>query len=461
MSLESISSLEVDAAIPSAPADPWPHPRQAWYAVSIFALALTMNFLDRGIISLLFQPLKHDLHLSDVQLGLITGLAFSLFYAFLGIPIARLADVGVRRTIVGVGIAVWSVMTAACGLAGSFWQLFLFRVGVGAGEACNGPATFSMLADYFPREKLPRAIAVLNFGFIAGTGLASLLGGIVIHLLSNTPPATLPILGTLHVWQLTFMAVGIPGLLVSALLWTVKEPPRRGRLGDGGKNGRPASMPIRDVVRFFIDNRATYVPMFVGLGCNTIMAFGIQAWTPEYFRRSFGWAPADLAMVLGVCILIVAPFGAMCGSWLAERLEKQGRDDANLRVVVFAAILLAPGLLAFSMAPTAWIAIGCFCYTQFVSMWNVGPQNAALQVVTPNQMRGQITALFLFIFNLVGFGMGPTIVAMTTEYVYGAENMLRYSIATVVIVLAPCAVLSLWWGLKAYARSVAVSKTWG
>ena len=201
---------------------------RAWYAIFVFALALMMNFLDRGIVGLLVHPLEIDLHLTDSQVGLVTGVAYIVFYAAIGLPIARFADRGVRRTIVGVGIAVWSIATACCGLAGNFWQLFVARMGVGAGEACNGPPVFSMISDLFPREKLPLAIAVLNFGFIFGNGFASILGGAVIQALTGVS-VTLPVFGTLHSWQLVFLAVGLPGL------------DRRGIDGHGARNRRVAA----------------------------------------------------------------------------------------------------------------------------------------------------------------------------------------------------------------------------
>src|SRR5579863_5945908 len=224
---------------------PWPRPRQAWYAVAVFTAALTVNFLDRGILNLLVEPIKRDLHLSDLQMSLVLGFAFACFYVILGLPIARLADSRSRRTIVGVGIAIFSLMTALCGFAQNFWQLFLCRVGVGVGEACNGPATFSMLADLFPPTKLPRAISVLNFGFFVGLGVSLLIGGTVVHLVSVLPPLTLPLVGTLRSWQYTFFIVGIPGLIIAALFSTIIEPIRRGRItGPAGPTvGRVATVP--------------------------------------------------------------------------------------------------------------------------------------------------------------------------------------------------------------------------
>jgi len=195
-----------------------------------------------------------------------------LFYVLLGLPIARLADSRSRRLILGLGILTWSLMTTLCGLAQNYWQLFAGRVGVGVGEACSGPSTYSMLSDLFPPEKLPRAISVLNFGFVFGTAIASLLGGATIHLVSTLPPVSLPLVGVLRPWQLTFILVAIPGFVVAALFTTVKEPVRRGRARLA--SGAAQSLPIREVIRFLVDNRGVYAPMFLGLAFNSACSSG-------------------------------------------------------------------------------------------------------------------------------------------------------------------------------------------
>jgi len=428
---------------------PWPSPRVAWYAVGIFALALTINFLDRGIVVLLIGPIKHDLGLSDFKASLLIGFAFVFFYLFLGLPIARLVDTRSRRLIVGCGIALWSLMTAFCGLAQNFVQLFIARIGVGVGEACNGPATFSMLSDLFPRDKLPRAIAVLNFGFVAGTGLAMLLGGVVIHFVSTMPAVSLYLLGTLHPWQVTFILVGIPGLLVAALFTTLPEPVRRGRLV-----GVPESLPVREVWNYMKANRAAYAPMFLGLAFNVIVAFGDQTWTPTFFVRTHGWTVVQAGVVHGTVVICTAPFGLIIGSSLSEWFAKKGYADANMRVTLIGIALSTPCAVLFPFMPTPELAVALLAAQFFFAMFVPGPLNAALQIITPNQMRGQITALFLFVFNIVGFGIGPSFVAGLTDYVFHDESMLRYSLALTGAVMGTASVVTIWTGLKGYGVAV-------
>lgn len=435
---------------------PWPSPRVAWYAVFVFALALMVNFLDRGIVSLLVEPIKRDLGLTDVQISLLMGFAYVFFYVIVGLPVARLADYGSRKHILGVGLALWGVMTGLCGLAQNFWQMFLFRMGVGMGESCSGPPTFSMLADLFPKEKLPRAIAVLNFGFVAGNGGALILGGTIVAVLLALPPFSVPFIGELRGWQLAFLLAGLPGLLVSILLLTtVPEPVRRGA---AAQSELP---PVREVLRYLRDNGAVYAPIFIGVALSTMYAFGSSMWFPAFYIRNFGWSPAQVGLIQGCVYLLVWPAGAIVGSLLAERFARQGHDDANMRIVIIAHILAVPPMIAMPLMPTAWLAMTVSAFSAFFSAWTFGPQNAALQVVTPNRMRGQITALFLFVFNVVGFGFGPTLVAMITEHVYtGSGHALAYSLTTVAAVLGPGCTLVLWLGVRPYARAVARARAW-
>jgi len=451
----SEKSVSLDAT-----SEPWPSPARAWYSVFVFALALMINMLDRGIVPLLVGPIKRDLGLSDTEMGWLMGPAFIIFYALLGLPIARLVDSRSRRAILGVGVTIWSFMTSICGLAQGFWQLFACRIGVGSGEACSGPSTFSMLADLFPREKLPRAIAVLNFGFYAGNGLAFIIGGTIAQAFADAPPITLPLLDiTMRGWQTTFFIVGLPGLIVAALLATVREPKRRGRI-NADTNGSTKPVPIRDVFAFLNKNRTTFAPIFIGMGIQVVMTYGVLNWAPAFYMRTFGWTPKGYGLVQGVITITVLPVGTLLGSILAERFARAGRDDANLRVVVLSKLLAIPFGLLFPFMPNSYLAVAVSTISLFFLSWNAAPLNAALQIITPNQMRGQITALFLFVFNVIGFGLGPLLVALFTDYVFKAESQIGYSLALTGLILGPLGTLIIWLGMKPYGRSVRESRAW-
>jgi MFS family permease len=442
-----------------ATAQPWPDRTRAWYAVGVFALALMFNFLDRQIMTLLIGPIKSDLSLSDTEISVLIGFAFVSFYVLVGIPISRLVDSYSRRLIIGVGVASWSVMTALCGLANNFWQLFVARVGVGVGESCNGPATYSMLSDLFPREKLPKAIAVLSFGFMFGSGLAYVVGGTVIQMVMSRPDVTLPLIGTLRPWQLAFILVGLPGLVVAALVATIREPARRG-FASGDGSARRKALPVRQIIRFLRDNASAYGPLFLGTGLKALLAFGSSVWVPELMVRKFGWAIGDIGLALGLILIVVAPLGLLCGGALAERLAKAGHADANLRVVLLASIGLIPTSILFPLMPSATLMLALMAVNTFIGSLGPGPQNAALQVITPNPMRGQVTALFLAVFNLVGFGLGPMFVALLTDHVFGADRFLPYSLALTAAILGPVAAFVIWRGMKPYGESVVRARSW-
>jgi MFS family permease len=440
----------------------WPRPAQAWYAVGVFAIALMFNFLDRGVIGLLVQPIKHDLHLSDTRIGLLMGPAFIIFYVVLGLPIARLVDSRSRRAIIGVGVVLWSLTTALCGLARGFWTFFSCRIGVGVGEACNGPATYSLMADLFPKERLARAISVMQFGFVAGNGISTILAGALIAFVSHLQVVQVPLLGALRPWQLTFLCVGLPGLLIALLYTTIIEPPRRGRMSAATGAELPArkAIPVRDVVRFINQNRTTYAPMFLSLALQSIVTFGILNWSATFFVRTYGWDVTRFAYVNGVLVLVLMSSGLIPGSMLAEHWTRQGRDDAHMRVTLLSSLAYAPTAILFPLMPSAPLAFALLGLGYLVSSLQFGPINAAIQTVTPNEMRGQVTALYLFIFNTFGTGLAPLVIGLVTNRIIGSEAKLNESIVLTAAVFEPIVLLVMWLGLKPYARSIVRARAW-
>ncbi|MDX1404342.1 MAG: MFS transporter [Woeseiaceae bacterium] len=427
----------------------WPEPAKAWYAVSIFAVALMFLFLDRGIITLLVQPIKEDLQLSDFEMSLLLGFSLVVFNAFLAVPASRFVDIWPRNIIITAGIAVWSTMTVLCGAANSFVQLFVARIGVGVGELVHGPATYSMMADLFPREKLPRAIAVLQIGFIAGVGISLLLGAFVIQMLLGIDNVRIPGTSfTVKNWQLVFIIVGLPGLLVAGLMMTVAEPARRGRLV---KLEKP--MPLRQVLKYLFEHWRVYMPQFVGLGISATEVYGTRAWHPVFFQRTYDWSAHQTGMVLGTALIIAAPFGLWGATWLTEKLAKT-RDDANLRVVATAYTLSPIFAIAGPLMPDPWLAVGCIAFGFMIGIGGAVPQNAALQSVTPNEMRGQVTALYLFVFSVIGLGIGPTFIAVFTDFIFADEQMLRYSLAVTAGFMMPAAAAIMWTGVKPYGEAI-------
>ncbi len=417
----------------------------------MFVLALTVMFaqLDLGILSLLVEPIKHDLHLTDTAMSLLLGPAFALFYTFIGIPVARYIDRNRRTIILSIGLAVWSLATACCGIAQGFWQLFASRVMVGAGEAVNGPATFSLIADSFPKERLPRGIAVMQLGVVAGTGLSSLLGGFVIHLLLGRPPVALGGLIVIHSWQLVFIAVGLPGLVVALVMaTTVREPRRRGLAAVG-----QLKVSLTSVVKYLALKWPVFAPMFLGLTLGAL-ALGTASWMPAFYQRTYGWLPARIGMILGIEQLIAMPIGLWIGVRMAERFDRSRGEEAPLRVVILSRLIGIPANIALPLMPNPWLAVLCAAIAALSLGMGGASQNAALQIVTPNQMRGQVTALYLFIFNVIGMGLGPTVAAVLTDDVFRAESELRYALVAMQAFIGPVSLAIIWLGVRPYVREV-------
>jgi len=436
-----------------SPASDWPSPRRAWYALIVLTVGLMIATVDRGILTLLVAPIRGHLGITDTQFSVLHGWAFVSVYAVLGLPIARLADHGSRRLIIALGMVAWSAFTALCGFANSFAQFFAARAGVGAGESAYAPAVYSMLQDSFPPEKLPRVFAIMAIGFAYGTSFGVILGATLL-MLATSLAATSSIFAGFAPWQAVLVLVAIPGLLLALVMASVREPRRRGLLPGHG------ALPLRQVFDFFRANLATYAPMFAAMGLKAMLSFGSGVWMPEMFRRSFGWAPPRTALFIGVLGLIVAPLGLMAGSWLAEHYARRGRDDANLRVLQIATIAVIPTSVAFPLMHSPEGSLAVWAANFFFAMLGVGPANAAVQMITPNQMRGQIRAAYQFVFNVIGFGAGPFLVALCTDYVFGEDAALRYSLATVAAILGPVAALLTWYGMKPYAGCVVRSRSW-
>ena len=439
---------------PAAPNEtPQPELGYAWYVVAVLMFAYMVAFVDRQILSLLVEPIKRDLGVSDTQIGWLAGFAFAVFYSVLGVPIARLADRTNRRTLISIGVVLWSVMTAACGLTRTYWQLFLMRVGVGVGEATLSPAAYSIISDYFPPNKVAKAVGVYAMGLYMGAGIALLAGSAVVALVSDAGSVVLPVLGEVYAWQLTFFIVALPGALVLALMMTVREPARREFNADGSSvvTG-PQSVPLSELVAFFRLHRRIMIGHFGGfLALGTVIS-AFLIWVPEFLRRSYGFSIAEAGTIYGLALLVFGGFAPYAGGLFAEWLGKKGYRDAEMRAAVIAGLAMIPVTVLAPLAPNPALAVAALCVLCFVLAFPQGLAPTILTIVAPNRMRAQVTALFMLLGVLAGFSLGPAFVAMVTDYVFADEAALRYSLSIVSAVLTPIGVAFLWYALKPFGE---------
>jgi MFS family permease len=345
----------------------YPPPSIAWYSVGVLMIAYTLSFADRYIIALLIEPIKSDLDLSDSQIGLLSGVAFAIFYTTLGVPIGRLADQYHRGRIISLGVFLWSLMTAACGLTKGFWQLFAARVGVGVGEAALSPAAFSIIADSFPPDRLSRALSVYSVGVYLGAGLAFIIGGAVIQLVATAPDVTLPLIGAIRPWQLTFIYVGLPGLIVALWVLTLREPDRRFT----GNSSTLQAAPFREVMRFLRAGWRAYGSHFLGFSLLALIFNAIVIWSPAFFARQYGLSASDTGYALGLILVVFGGGGIVSGGWLADYLAKRGFKDATLRVGIIAAVGLMPFAILIPVMPDAAGALIVYCPLLFFSSFRI------------------------------------------------------------------------------------------
>ncbi|GJH10880.1 MFS transporter [Caballeronia novacaledonica] len=424
-----------------------------WYVVVICMLAYVFSFIDRQVLALMIEPIKRDLHLTDTQFSLLHGFAFSLFYAVMGMPIAYLADRFARPRIIAAGIALWSVATATCGLSQSFVHMFASRMSVGVGEAALSPGTYSMIADYFPKEKIGRAIGIYSLGSFIGGGIAFLVGGYVIALLKHASVFTLPLIGELRAWQLTFFIVGLPGLLVAfVFMLTVRDPARKGLAQDGAGNVKRVAMG--DALRFIASHRKTFFCHYLGFSFYAMGLYCLMGWTPAFYMRRFGLTPVETGYMLGIVMLVANTTGVFCGGWLNDWLLRRGRSDAPMRAAwIGAACMLVPAI-AFTQTTSLNASLAWLVAAMFFASFPLPTSAAAMQALAPNQMRAQISAMFLLVSNLIGLGLGTTLVALITDKVFGSPLAVGDSMAIINAVAIVLAVVLLYAGCRQYRASL-------
>ena len=382
------------------------------YVLVILVIVYTFNFIDRQIVGILAAPIKAELGLSDSQLGLMGGLAFALFYTLLGIPIARLADRVSRIGIMTAALALWSLMTAMCGLTHNFAQLFLARVGVGVGEAGGVAPAYSLICDYFPTKERARALSVYSFGIPIGAAVGIVLGGYITSLMS---------------WRMAFVIVGFAGLLITPLLkFTVREP-KRGAL-DLQRVDSVVAPSLFQVIAI-LARKPSFWGLSLGAASASMMGYGLFFWAPSLLVRSFHLSLLQASLSFGSLVLVGGLIGIWCGGALTDRYgEKRRAMYAFIPAIAFVATV--PFYVAGVMSTTLWLSFAVLLVPTALGLVWLGPVLAAVQHLVPGNMRATASALFLFINNLIGIGLGTALIGAVSDSMrlrFGAES-LRYAI---------------------------------
>jgi MFS family permease len=415
---------------------PFPAARTAWYTVGILSLVNALDNIDRGIISILIEPIKRDLQLTDTQMSVLIGIAFSSFYAVVGLGAARLADVATRKYILSFGIGLWSLATACGSLAQGFLGLFASRALTGAGESLKGPNALSMISDLVPRKMYPRAMSLYQFGITLGAALSLIIGGTLMGIVGGRTFA-MPFGVELRDWQFILLLI----------LFTVPEPVRRGR----EKTSKPT---YGEFFSFLKREKAIYIPFLLGSALLQIEAIGLITWRVPFFARAYGWGPEQIGPIAGIMGIVITPIGLILGAWLGERMSTRDNPGALVKLTILGTCLSLPFAIAALLAADPWTSLAFSALNYTVIGIGAPAATAALQVVTPNEYRGQISAIYLFTISVIGTGLGPLAVALFTDYVFGNEADLYLALIAVVGGFGLVGLVVKWSGLKAYSRRV-------
>ena len=421
------------------------HTRAAWWALILLTATYTFSFIDRQIINLLVDPIRTDLSLSDSQVSFLQGLAFVLPYVLLSIPLGRVVDRANRIRVLVIGILVWTISCVTCGMAKNFWQLGMARMGVGAGEASVTPASWSLLADYFPEDKRALPVSIFLMGPYLGAGLSLILGAEVVGWASGLGTIELPVVGALAPWQLTFMLVALPGLLMVFLLPLLQDPPRTQRLTEAAE---PLSWG--EIAQYVWPRRGVFGAYLLGAPFIVLVLYALQAWVPSLLIRVHGLEIVEAGRYYGTIALVAGSAGVLSGPvaarWLAGRMDPA---VAPLVTSIASTCLLIPVLVSAGLAESLTWTLVLITGASYLVTFPLALFATGLQSASPNEMRGLMAGCFVLSTNLIGLALGPTSVALASDYIFGSPQAVGSSLALVGGTVLPMAVFLLWRGLAA------------
>lgn len=416
----------------------------AWAVLVMLTVAYTVSFIDRQVLNLLVDPIKLDLGASDTQMSLLQGLAFIIAYIAFTPLFGRLADTRNRRNIIIFGIVTWSSFTVLCGFANDLETLFFARAGVGAAEAALGPAAWSLISDYFTKEKIPRAMSVYLMGPYLGGGFALIFGGLVIGS-TTVLSQTIPALSNFAPWQLTFIFVGAPGIVLGFAMLIVREPPRQTTTGLVLDERR---FTLGETAGFLWERRNFYFPFFSAMALVAVVLYAVPAWMPSVLIRNHGADAGSLGLAFGGLVLVMGSLGVLTGPLVGAFLRKRGHKSAVIICVILASCALVPICALIPFAPNYASIMAIAALATFLYSFPQAMSASALQIATPNRMRGVVVSIYTFVLSGFGLGVAPTLVALLTDYVFRDPSRVDESLA---IVCGISAALAAWLGYATLA----------
>lgn len=422
----------------------------AWYVLVLLTLAYAVAILDRISIALLIEPLKADLQLNDTEFGLLQGMAFSLFYSVLGLPIGMLCDRTKRIPILSIGLALWSLATIGCSFATTFHELFFARMLVGVGEATLIPAAASLIADYFTPKTRPKAYGIFVMGSSLGTGAALILSGIFLLWSQDIIDAFPVLLGDFKPWQVVFILCGLPGVLLAIVMaLTAREPKRRGVAEPSTPFG------LKPILKVFGKHPAAFAALIGGTVLNIVCVYAMMGWLPAYFIRVHGWEASTTGQVLGFVGVPISLFTAANSGWVIAWLGRNGRRDGPMLAAAVCGVSMVVFGTAMCLAPTGLLAILAYAANSLFVNWNISSVYSGVAQISPNYLRGQVMAIHTVFSSLLAMTAGNFIVGFLTDNFFTSPGGVAYALAIVFSVCGTASTVLLLSGRQAFAKAAA------
>lgn len=445
-------ATEAPAAPSIASSPAWPRRKYAWYVVALLTLAYALAILDRVSIALLIVPLEQALDITDTQFGLLQGMAFSIVYSVLGLPLGMLCDRWRRVPILVGGLIVWSLATIACSFATSFEELFAARMMVGAGEAALIPVATSLIADYFEPRIRPKAYGVFVTGSSLGTAAAMTLSGFFLAWSDSLIVGIPALFGNMADWQIVFILCGVPGILLAVIMmFTMKEPVRQEAMG-----ATPA-LSLRPVIDLFRRRPGAFGCLMLGSVLNLVCVYAIIGWFPALFIRVHGWGAAETGWLLGAVGMPLSIFAALNSGWVISWLHKRGHSDAPMLAAAACGMSMMVFGTAASVSPSGGFALACYALNALFVNWNISAVYSGYAQITPNELRGQVMALQTIATGLVALTLGNFMVGFFSDTLFPDGSGIGWSLGIVFFGCGLAATVVLVAGRRAFRAAAAAN----
>ena len=419
-----------------------------WYVAFILLIGFTFSFIDRQVLNLLVVPIQNDLNITDTQISALQGLAFVITYVGLCVPIGRIIDKTHRVSVMIIGLLIWSAATIACGFSKNYISMFIARMGIGAGESTVHPGSISILGDYFDSDKIASPMSIYLLGPYLGAGIAMIFGAQVLDWTSQMDSNfILPLVGEVAPWQLTFIAVGLPGVLVACLFLTIREPKRR--IQEIESQEAPSFKKIAEYIK---NNWQVYGAIIIGNSCLIILLYGLQSWVPTMLLRVYEWDLIQSGRVYGLIAMLAGSAGVLSGPFVLKLMSKNNIDAPHFKLAIFGISMASLSLVLLPFQANVNIALIFVTLASFFVTLPLAGTSSAMVIVSPNRIRGVITGIYVVVTSVFGLVLGPFLVASSTDFIFQDPNAVAKSLALVSVLIGPVGIFFMLKGVDAFGE---------